>query len=170
MIINGTIEEPYNKNPSDGPLQILPKTLVKSKLTKKFWQNVQHIYNSTTLINNDNNKTNYKSPKKGIKNNKNNNLNNIKNNINLKNKLNIKRVKTPTMHRNFSTIETNKINIMQFNTNNIYKNELDTLRKTAIKLEKELIRNESIIQSQKEKNKELKDKIYKLTEILKVLI
>ena len=53
MIINGTIEEPYNKNPSDGPLQILPKTLVKSRLTKKFWQNVQHIYNSTTLINND---------------------------------------------------------------------------------------------------------------------
>ena len=63
MLINGRMEEPYNKNPDDRPLQILSKTIVKSKLTSKFWESVKHIYNSI-LINNENNekRKNYKSP------------------------------------------------------------------------------------------------------------
>ena len=202
MLINGRMEEPYNKNPDDRPLQILSKTIVKSKLTSKFWESVKHIYNSI-LINNENNekKKNYKSPPnkklnnninmntfnaKGIKNywsNNNiiNNYNNIKKNNNKKDEFNIKRVKTAKMmHRNFSAIEINRSNNIK---KNIFKcneepiiiekkcnDELRFLKETASKLEQELNINEAIIETQKEENNALKNKIMKLTEILKTLI
>ena len=213
MLINRRIEEPYNKNPNDGPLQILSKTLVKSRLSKKFWESVSHIYNSI-LINNDNNekRTNSKSPTNNKKGKKNNNLKgnafscfnslkgkgikkyeshynihsfyNNKNNINNQKELfNIKRVKTPTMmHRNFSAVDSNKSNKVKkniFNYNeeplkikieNKFEEELKFLRETAIKLEQELNNNEEIIEAQTEENNALKNKIMKLTEILKTLI
>ena len=213
MLINRRIEEPYNKNPNDGPLQILSKTLVKSKLSKKFWESVRHIYNSI-LINNDNNekRTNYKSPTNNKKSKKNNNLkgnsfssfngfkgkgikkyesnynihsfNNNKNNINNQKELyNIKRVKTPTMmHRNFSAVDSSKSNKIKKNIfnykeepikikiENKFDEELKYLRETAIKLEQELNNNEEIIEAQTEENNALKNKIMKLTEILKALI
>ena len=213
MLINRRIEEPYNKNPNDGPLQILSKTLVKSKLSKKFWESVRHIYNSI-LINNDNNekRTNYKSPTNNKKSKKNNNLKgnsfssfngfkgkgikkyesnyNIhsfysnKNNINNQKELyNIKRVKTPTMmHRNFSAVDSSKSNKIKKNIfnykeepikikiENKFDEELKYLRETAIKLEQELNNNEEIIEAQTEENNALKNKIMKLTEILKALI
>ena len=194
MLINGRIEEPYNKNPDDAPLKILSKTLVKSKLTYKFWERVKYIYNSTTIVENKENKTIYNSYKKinNKKIRKNNNSKNINNNINIKNyqsyndinnkndKIKNKRVKSPSMmHRSFSTIETNKMknNIFKnnngliiINEDNNYENELKLLRETAIKLEQELNRNEEIIEAQNEENNALKNKIGKLTEILKTLI
>ena len=213
MLINRRIEEPYNKNPNDGPLQILSKTLVKSKLSKKFWESVRHIYNSI-LINNDNNekRTNYKSLTNNKKSKKNNNLKgnsfssfngfkgkgikkyesnynihsfyNNKNNINNQKELyNIKRVKTPTMmHRNFSAVDSSKSNKIKKNIfnykeesikikiENKFDEELKYLRETAIKLEQELNNNEEIIEAQTEENNALKNKIMKLTEILKALI
>ena len=198
MLINERIEEPYNKNPDDAPLQILSKTLVKSKLTLKFWESVKHIYNST-LIENKENKNNSNSPKKTKKqkdrkniNNKNmnniniknyqsnNNINDINNNINKKNNIINKRVKTPKMiKRSFSAIETNKTKNNFFKNNDAFikitvdnksENELKFLRETAIKLEKELNINEEIIEAQNEENKALKNKIMKLTEILKTLV
>ena len=204
MLINGRLEEPYDKNPDDRPLKILSKTIVKSKLTATFWESVKHIYNSI-LVNNENKgkKRNCKSPpneklknnkinmktfnSKGIKiywsNNNINNYNNIKKNNNKKNISNIKRVKTPTMmHRNFSAIEVNrsnniKKNIFKYNDEpiqikieNKYNDELKFLKETATKLEQELNINEAIIESQKEENNALKNKIMKLTEILKTLI
>ena len=202
MLINGRLEEPYDKNPDDKPLQILSKTIVKSKLTGAFWESVKHIYNSI-LVNsvNKGKKRNIKSPpnknlknnninmktfnSKGIKNywsnNNINNYNNIKKNINKKDISNIKRVKTPTMmHRNFSAIGVNRSNdikksIFKYNdikikTENKYNDELKFLKETAVKLEEELNINEAIIESQKEENNALKNKIMKLTEILKTLI
>ena len=43
MLMNNRIEEPYNKLPKEGPLPILSKTLIKSKLTQKFWENAKNI-------------------------------------------------------------------------------------------------------------------------------
>ena len=203
MLINGRLEEPYDKNPDDRPLQILSKTIVKSKLTATFWENVKHIYNSI-LVNNENKgkKRNCKSPpnkklnnninmktlnSKGIKkywnNNNINNYNDINKNNNKKDQFNIKRVKTPTMmHRNFSAIDVNRANnikktIFKYNDehikikmNNKYNDELKFLKETATKLEQELNINEAIIESQKEENNALKNKIMNLTEILKTLI
>ena len=190
MLINSRIEEPYNKNPNDGPLPILSKTLVKSKLTYKFWDNVKHIYNST-LEENKENKTNYNISKK-IKNEKWNEKGNLKNlskkkygiNDNYNNIINkseknkIKRVQTPTtFHRNLSVGDSNKrinnffrYNGIGINLDNNSDNELKILRETAIKLEQELNMNEEIIEAQKKENHTLKNKIMKLTEILKTLI
>ena len=86
------------------------------------------------------------------------------------------------MHRNFSAIEVNrsnniKKNIFKYNDEpiqikieNKYNDELKFLKETATKLEQELNINEAIIESQKEENNALKNKIMKLTEILKTLI
>jgi len=35
MILNNRFEEPYNKFPGDGPIPLLSKPIVKSKLSKK---------------------------------------------------------------------------------------------------------------------------------------
>ena len=196
MLLNGRIEEPYNKNPDDRPLQVLSKTLVKSKLTYKFWESVKHIHNSD-LVNygNSENRTNYKSPKKKqngkVNNNKNASNFNGKilknyassNNINKLDKFKSKRVKTPNViHRNLSAINnynTNKIKTNIFKNNNEpikikienkLEKELNFLRETAVKLQQELNQNEEIIEIQNEENNALKNKIMKLTEILKTLI
>jgi hypothetical protein len=156
MLLNGRIEEPYNKNPDDRPLQVLSKTLVKSKLTYKFWESVKHIHNLDLVSSN---------------------------NIIKLDKFKSKRVKTPNMiHRNLSAINnynTNKIKTNIFKNNNEpikikienkYNDELKFLKETTIRLEQELNTNEAIIESQKEENNALKNKIMKLTEILKTLI
>ena len=44
MIINNRFEEPYKKFAPEGPIPVLSKTLVKSRLSKKFWKNTQKIY------------------------------------------------------------------------------------------------------------------------------
>ena len=48
MILNNRYEIPYNKFADDGPLCLLSKTYVKSKLSKKFWKATKHIYESTS--------------------------------------------------------------------------------------------------------------------------
>ena len=44
MVINNIYEPPYNKFPPDGPIPVLSKTLVKSKLSQKFWKVTEKIY------------------------------------------------------------------------------------------------------------------------------
>lgn len=44
MLINERIEDPYTKFPPNGPLPQLSKTVIKSKLTKTFWEKTRHIY------------------------------------------------------------------------------------------------------------------------------
>ena len=60
MIINEHYEDPYIKFAPEGPLPILPKYLVKSKLTKKFWIFSKMLLqrpkiNEEYFIDNDNN-------------------------------------------------------------------------------------------------------------------
>ena len=52
MILNNFFEEPYNKFAPEGPLPILSKTIVKSKLSPKFWKSTQKIYDEITKTNN----------------------------------------------------------------------------------------------------------------------
>jgi hypothetical protein len=52
MILNNYYEEPYNKFAPEGPLPILSKTIVKSKLSPKFWKSTQKIYDEITRTNN----------------------------------------------------------------------------------------------------------------------
>jgi hypothetical protein len=189
MLINNRLEDPYNKMPNEGPLPILSKTLIKSKLSKKFWIKIQYIYesNSSPDRNIPPQEKKIKSPniktKKSDKNNININSGNISNN-NIKNninniKLKKRKVKTPIMkQRNLRYMDIcQKDNNNNFdkedNLRNIkssYKNELDILRDTAINLENELNENEKIIELQKEENILLKNKIQKLTAMLNSII
>ena len=181
MLINNKLEDPYNKMPNDGPLQILSKTLIKSKLSQTFWKKVKYIYDSNSSPNkNIPQEKKIESP--NIKNKKNKNINN-KNNINIKSgnsninnhiknninniKLKKRKVKTPIIkQRNLRNMDINqKNNNNNFNKDenieNIkisYKNELDILRETAINLENELNENEKIIEIQKEENIQLKNR------------
>ena len=189
MLINNRLEEPYDKMPKEGPLPILSKSIIKSKLTKNFWTITQYIYNSNLsskkkisiekkvekpnikIIKNKNN--NYNNSITPIKNNINNNLKiNINNNAIKNSKLKTKRVTTPKIkNNNFINKEfylNNQKN--ENNINNEYKNDLEMLRETAIKLEEELNNNETIIKQQKEENRLLEEKISKLTLMLKSII
>ena len=193
MLINNKLEDPYNKMPNDGPLQILSKTLIKSKLSQAFWKKVKYIYDSNSSPNkNIPQEKNIESPNIKTKKNKNiynkNNINNKSGNSNINNhiknninniKLKKRKVKTPIIkQRNLRNMDINqKNNNNNFNKDenieNIkssYKNELDILRETAINLENELNENEKIIEIQKEENIQLKNRIQKLTAMLNSII
>ena len=49
MILNNRYEEPYNKYPADGPLPLLSKPIVISKLSKKFWLYSEYLRNEEIL-------------------------------------------------------------------------------------------------------------------------
>ena len=170
MLINKRLEEPYNKMPNDSPLPILSKTLIKSKLSSKFWEKTKYIY--------ENNSVNNKDISIGTNINKN-LINSNKNNSSTGNlKLKNKRVKTPSMKHNIRYINEKKVEKYYINNDedNLKKeniknnNELEMLKDTAIKLEKELIKNEKIIEQQKNEKIQLTNKINKLTEMLKSVI
>ena len=48
MIINEHYEEPYNRLPPDGPLPLLQRHIVTSKLSKKFWNYSKTIFPKPT--------------------------------------------------------------------------------------------------------------------------
>ena len=170
MLINKRLEEPYNKMPNDSPLPILSKTLIKSKLSSKFWEKTKYIY-ETNSVNNKDIPIGTNINKNLINSNKN---NSSTGNLKLKNK----RVKTPSMKHNIRYINEKKVEKYYINNDedNLKKeniknnNELEMLKDTAIKLEKELIKNEKIIEQQKNKKIQLTNKINKLTEMLKSFI
>ena len=185
--------------PPEGPLPILSKTLIQSKLTKKFFEKVKYI-NNLNLNSNEISNNNISVKKKvddetnvDVVNNKDKKL--IKNkshkkvNINSNDKkdfkLKNKRVNTPTMkYSNWRYMENNKkndnykynnnfdksnnVNYISDNDNN--NNDIQYLRKTAIQLQDELFKNEKIIEQQKKDNIQLKNKIKKLTEMLKSIL
>jgi len=186
MLINKRLEEPYSKMPDDGPLPILSKTVIKSKLSSKFWEKTKYIYdpNAKNEKNDNNlqNLKNFKRPNTSVRKNK-----NISNNISLDNsndgrnkKINKKKAKTPIMKHNIRYFDENKINNSQKyyfnddefleNINSKYNKELENLRNTAIKLEVKLDENQKIIERQEKEKIQLKNEINQLTELLKSII
>ena len=53
MVLNNRFEEPYNKFPGDGPIPLLSKPVVKSKLSKKFWLYSQYLESQNLLKSED---------------------------------------------------------------------------------------------------------------------
>jgi hypothetical protein len=183
MLINKRLEEPYSKMPDDGPLPILSKTVIKSKLSSKFWEKTKYIYEPNEKDNNNlQNEKNFKRPNTSVRKNK-----KISNNISLDNsnngrrqKLDKKKAKTPIMKNNIRYFDENKINNIEKyhfndddfleNVNSKYNKELEILRETAIKLEEKLDENQKIIERQEKEKIQLKNEINKLTELLKSII
>jgi hypothetical protein len=62
MILNNRFEEPYNKFAPEGPIPVLSKTLVKSRLSTKFWKATQRIYDAVNNVNNNYEDDMYQQP------------------------------------------------------------------------------------------------------------
>ena len=167
MLINNRFEEPYNKFPPDGPLPILSKAIVKSQLTKKFWQYTKHIYDNVAMP--SPHLSNEIEIEKQFSNNSNNN----------KNK---KRAKTPNdNHLNLNVIKINKGIDFTFGKNsnldkqinNVVKNarkeknmEVDILKDAIIKLENDLNKKDAIIAEQRKEKIKLMQRIEELERML----
>ena len=166
MLINNRFEEPYNKFPPDGPLPILSKSLVKSKLTKKFWQYTKHIYDNVAMV----------SPH---------NSNEVENEEQIQNYTNNKNKKRPktlsNTHLNLNTVRINKgidftfgkSNNLNDKINNIVSNarnekniEVDILKDAIIKLEDDLNKKDAIIAEQRKEKIKLTQRIEELERML----
>ena len=49
MILNNRFEEPYSRFAPESSLPLLSKTLVKSRLSNKFWKCTEKIYDDTNM-------------------------------------------------------------------------------------------------------------------------
>ena len=165
MILNNRFEEPYNKFPGDGPIQLLSKPIVKSKLSKKFWLYSQYL-ESQNLINkeeeifNDNNEEEYS-------NNYINNEQSIK--IKYKRPKTVNYKKTVNIKNNIKNNIGNK-SIKKKNKNNIFKNDIDEINELndiIYNLQCELNKQDFIINNQINEKMKLQKKIHELEQIIK---
>ena len=105
-ILNEHFEEPYNKFPPEGSVPILNKALVKSKLSKKFFEETMKMQNEEQIDNQkneDNQSYNFNEPNNNF-----NNIGNIEIHSNISNKKKL---------RNKNNNINNKINNNEFNNN-----------------------------------------------------
>ena len=132
MIINKRFEEPYTKFAPDGPIPVLSKTLVKSRLSTKFWKNTQKLYDE---INQENDIENYDINNLNINNDNFNDIKKYENEPQIKNK------------DNFNSIKKNN-NESEFEINQKLNNEIKQMKKIISNLENKLNKKDIIIQNQ----------------------
>ena len=180
MILNNRFEEPYNKFPGDGPIPLLSKPIVKSKLSKKFWLYSQYL-ESQNLINSEDefsSSDNYNNINEIEENDNNVNYMNENMNINKNNfKVNYRRpktseikVKNKTMNRIRINNNENRTTNKKRNINSINKNEIDEINELndiIYNLQCEINRQDFIINNQINEKKKLQKRIYELEQVLK---
>ena len=190
MILNNRYEEPYNKFPKDGPIPLLSKSIVKSKLSKKFWLYSQYLQNENLINNEDDFSSldNYNINNNDNEENNNININNNNKEYPQKNYINnnyindIKfpnnsKVKTPgNKLNNFNKYKINdnnlneKRNIKKKTKNNNFNdevNEINRLNDIIYELQCELNRQDFIINNQINEKKKLQKRIIELEQIIK---
>ena len=168
MVINNRFEEPYNKFPQDGPIPLLSKPIVISKLSKRFWLYTQYLRNQNILKNDDS------LDEKEYKFNENNNLNNSEdNNIgqqhfqrkeNINFKKNIGNKNRPKSSTGYGKNILNKKNVKYENEN---ENEINELKEIIVRLQNELSKQDFIINSQINEKMKLEKRIHELEIVLK---
>ena len=181
MILNNRFEEPYNKFPGDGPIPLLSKPIVKSKLSKKFCLYSQYL-ESQNLINSEDefsSSDNYNNNINEIEENDNNiNYMNDNMNINKNNyKVNYRRPKTSEIKVKNKNINRIRLNNNENRTTNkkrnkysINKNEIDEINELndiIYNLQCEINRQDFIINNQINEKKKLQKRIYELEQVLK---
>ena len=162
MVLNNRYEEPYNKFPADGPLPLLSKPIVISKLSKKFWLFSQYLRNEEILSN---------GPSlEGNENNLNNNYNNFEekkyeeqipqNNIGymkMKKDIKIRPKSSGVYGRKSGNKRTNNRKDMK---------EINQLNDIILTLQSELNKQDFIINNQINEKKELAKRIHQLEQVL----
>ena len=161
MILNNRFEEPYNKFPNDGPLPLLSKPIIKSKLSKKFWLYSQYLESQNCLNNEDdcsssenNNKNSFAFE----------NNNYIFNENKMDFKTNYNRPKSSGIKLN-NNIRKNRINNKKIKTNDI--DEINKLNEIIYNLQYELNKQDFIINNQINEKMKLQKRISELEQIIK---
>ena len=174
MILNNRFEEPYNKFPNDGPIPLLSKPVVKSKLSKKFWLysqylESQNLLNSADEFSSSGNLNNINDDEENINNI--NYMNNNERNINnSKYKINYRRPKTSEIKiKNNNYNSKKKIKREDKNHQNYKKNidEINELNNIIYDLQCELNRQDFIINNQINEKMKLQKRINELELVLK---
>ena len=142
MILNKRFEEPYSKFAPEGSLPILSKTLVKSRLSAKFWKCTEKIYEEI-------NKQNQEQEKQ-VEELDENLLNQEEKNANDNNVS--KKLKGKKEYEGAQVQEG--------------ENDIMKLKNLIAKLQNEIVKKDSIIQSQKEEKKRLNKRVDELEKML----
>lgn len=155
MMLNKRFEEPYSKFAPEGSIPILSKTIVKSRLSQKFWKNTEAIYG--------------KNQSKEIQSHE--LLPYEENNIN------INEGKSNNNHQEQQKIEKNnqphpqlrQANITNPNSPmilNAPSSELNQMKEIIEKLKNDLEKKNRVIQNQKEEKTQLTKKVEELEKML----
>ena len=157
MVLNNKYEEPYNKFPKDGPIPLLSKPIIISKLSKKFWLYTQYLRNENLLKQEGEESLNEKD-----NNNNNFEIDNLNNQfqgnpyININNNMNNEgRPKSNNFRNKKKNFENEK---------NIY--EINNLNEIIFKLQNELYKQDFIINNQINEKKKLLKRIHELEQVL----
>ena len=161
MIINKHFEEPYNKFAPEGPIPVLSKTIVKSRLSNKFWKNTQKIYDEVN--NPDQENLNYDINK----------INNLNLNNALNNNTNDEYEKQNQIKEDLKKNKQNKLKSGQKNLNINYaeineklKNEIEEMKTIISNLQNELNKKDMIIENQNNEKIKLTKRVEELESVL----
>ena len=151
MILNKRFEEPYSKFAPEGSLPILSKTLVKSRLSAKFWKCTEKIYEEINKQNQEQEKQVEEIENLVNQEEQNANDNNcIPVNVNVSKKL-----KGKNVNGEYEGAQ------VQEGENDIMK-----LKNLIAKLQNEIVKKDSIIQNQKEEKIRLNKRVDELEKML----
>ena len=180
MILNNRFEEPYNKFAPEGPIPVLSKTLVKSRLSTKFWKATQRIYDAVNNVNNVNYEEDmYQQPQNMMMPQQQVNENKFENEF--ENYPVNQQIRNPAVANGQQKFKSNKNkyiqnnniinnNDYQGNNNNATNEELQNMKNLILKLQNDLAQKDNIIQNQKEEKLRLTKRVDELERMLSTFL
>ena len=180
MILNNRFEEPYNKFAPEGPIPVLSKTLVKSRLSTKFWKATQRIYDAVNNVNNVNYEEDmYQQPQNMMMPPQQVNENNFEREF--ENYPVNQQIRNPAVANGQQKLKSNKNkyfqnnniinnNDYQGNNNNATNEELQNMKNLILKLQNDLAQKDNIIQNQKEEKLRLTKRVDELERMLSTFL
>lgn len=180
MILNNRFEEPYNKFAPEGPIPVLSKTLVKSRLSTKFWKATQRIYDAVNNVNNVNYEEDmYQQPQNVMMPPQQVNENKFEREF--ENYPVNQQIRNPAVANGQQKLKSNKNkyfqnnnminnNDYQGNNNNATNEELQNMKNLILKLQNDLAQKDNIIQNQKEEKLRLTKRVDELERMLSTFL
>ena len=179
MILNNRFEEPYNKFASEGPIPVLSKTLVKSRLSNKFWKATQRIYDAVNNVNNNYEDDMYQQPQNMMMPQQQVNENKFEREF--ENYPVNQQIRNPAVANGQQKLKSNKNkyfqnnnminnNDYQGNNNNATNEELQNMKNLILKLQNDLAQKDNIIQNQKEEKLRLTKRVDELERMLSTFL
>ena len=180
MILNNRFEEPYNKFAPEGPIPVLSKTLVKSRLSTKFWKATQRIYDAVNNGNNVNYEEDmYQQPQNMMMPPQQVNENKFEREF--ENYPVNQQIRNPAVANGQQKLKSNKNkyfqnnnminnNDYQGNNNNATNEELQNMKNLILKLQNDLAQKDNIIQNQKEEKLRLTKRVDELERMLSTFL